>query len=222
MPAILVIGDARHAPALEGSPLSRRGVDVRYEPAPAAALDALREAGAGVVVIDPAHAGADLAAVIAAARSASPGVPILLLATPGEQEHLGAGLAEGFVGRPLTLARLEDVARRHLSWSEREESRVDVALSVEFRSGPVEGTGFTHDLSPDGMFLATRDPLEAGSRIDVAFTLPLPGAPRIAARGEIVRVETGTPPLGAGVRFTSMAAGDRAEIARWRRGRGEA
>ena len=222
MPAILVIGDARHAPALEGSPLSRRGIDVRYEPAPVAALATLRAEGAGVVVLDPTVAAGGLAGFVAELREASPGLPILLLATPGEQEHLDRSIVEGFVSRPLTLARLEDVVRRHLGWSEREEPRVDVALSVEFRSGPVEGTGFTHDLSTDGMFLATRDPLEAKARIDLAFTLPLPGAPRIAAKGEIVRVEAGTPPFGAGIRFTSLPAHDRAEIARWRRGRGAA
>ena len=40
--------------------------------------------------------------------------------------------------------------------------------------------------------------------------------------GEIVRVELETAPVGAGIRFTAIAATDRAEIARWRRGRGAA
>src|SRR5512136_2732623 len=117
MPAILVIGDARHAPALEGSPLARRGVDVGWEPSIERALEGLRDAGAGLVVLDPHLARPDLAAALDALREASPGIPVLLLATPGEQEHLDASRVEGFVSRPLTLARLEDAARRHLAWS---------------------------------------------------------------------------------------------------------
>jgi uncharacterized protein (TIGR02266 family) len=222
MPAILVIGDARHAPALEGSPLARRGVDVRYEASLDLALELLRSEGAGLVVLDPHPVAADLAPVVARLREASPGIPVLLLATPGEQERLDASIGDGFISRPITVARLVDAARRHLAWAERDEGRVDVALAVEFRSGPLEGNGFTRDLSPEGMFLATRDPLEAGSRIDVAFTLPIPGAPRVTAKGEVVRVEVETAPFGAGVRFTSIGAADRAEIVRWSRGRGAA
>lgn len=222
MPAILVLGDARHAPAIEGSPLTRRGVDVRWEPSLPVALGALRDAGAGLVVVDPQATVEGIAAAIAALHEASPGIPVLVLATPMEQEHLDAPGAAGFVSRPLTLARLEDAARRHLALSERDEERVHVSLAVEFRSGSLEGSGFTRDLSPTGLFLATRDPLEAGSRIELAFTLPVPGAPRLTAQGEIVRVEVTHPPLGAGVRFTSIAATDRAEIARWLRGRGAA
>lgn len=222
MPAILVIGDARHAPALEGSPLARRGVDVRYEASLDLALELLRSEGAGLVVLDPHPVAAELAPVVARLREASPGIPVLLLATPGEQERLDASIGDGFISRPITVARLVDAARRHLAWAERDEGRVDVALAVEFRSGPLEGNGFTRDLSPEGMFLATRDPLEAGSRIDVAFTLPIPGAPRVTAKGEVVRVEVETAPFGAGVRFTSIGAADRAEIVRWSRGRGAA
>jgi uncharacterized protein (TIGR02266 family) len=222
MPAILVIGDARHAPALEGSPLARRGVDVRYEASIDRAHALLRSDGAGLVVLDPHHVATELGAAIAHLREASPGIPVLILATPGEQERLDASLADGFVSRPITVARLLDAARRHLSWSERDEGRVDVSLAVEFRSGAVEGSGFTRDLSPEGMFLATRDPLEAGARIDLAFTLPIPGAPRVSARGEIVRVEVEKAPVGAGIRFTTLAASDRAEIVRWSRGRGAA
>jgi uncharacterized protein (TIGR02266 family) len=220
MPAILVIGDARHAPALEGSPLARRGVDVRYEASIERAREVLRSEGAGLVVLDPHHLSTDPGAAITLLREESPGVPVLLLATPGEQERLEASVANGFVSRPITVARLMDAARKHLAWSERDEGRVDVALAVEFRSGPLEGNGFTRDLSPEGMFLATRDPLEAGTRIDVAFTLPIPGAPRLTAKGEVVRVEVETAPLGVGIRFTSIAATDRAEIVRWSRGRG--
>lgn len=221
MPAILVIGDARHAPALEGSPLARRGVDVAYEASIDLARRTLAAEGAGLVVLDPHLAGSDLDAAVATLREASPGIPVLLLATPGEQSRLAPGTADGFLSRPITVARLVDAARRHLAWSERDEGRVGVSLAVEFRSGSIEGNGFTRDLSPEGMFLATRDPLEAGSRIDVAFTLPVPGAPRLTARGEVVRVEVETAPFGAGIRFTSIGAGDRAEIVRWSRGRGE-
>ena len=72
-----------------------------------------------------------------------------------------------------------------------------------------------------------RGALVAGDRIDLAFSLPVAGAPAIRAVGEVVRVvpEDRGPhqPAGAGIRFREISARNRLEISRYLRERsGEA
>jgi uncharacterized protein (TIGR02266 family) len=122
----------------------------------------------------------------------------------------------------LTRERLVEVVRRFHPLVERENDRAEVAIKVDFTSQGIEGLAYTRDLSPDGCFLHTHEPLALGALMSLAFQLPAPGGREVKVEGEVVRLQPaatrgGTP--GLAVRFTTIAAADRVEIGRFLRSR---
>lgn len=80
----------------------------------------------------------------------------------------------------------------------------------------------TSDLSPEGVFLETNTPLEAGTEMDLAFRLPDDGR-EVRVQGEVVRiVARGDPsgPAGMAVLFREVDPAVRARIDAWVLSRG--
>jgi uncharacterized protein (TIGR02266 family) len=177
-----------------------------------------------IVVLDPQVPGFD---AFACAReilaAAGDGVAVLVIGNSADDERAEAAGIAGIVTRPLTRERLVEAVRRHHPLAERENDRAEVALKVEFVHDGVEGLAYTRDLSADGCFLHTHEPLPMGAVLTLAFQLPAPGARDVRVEGEVVRVQSsgahrpGTP--GVAVRFTAITAADRVEIGRFLRSR---
>jgi len=177
-----------------------------------------------LVVLDPQVAGFDAfdcAREILAAIG--DGVSVLVIGNTADDERAEAAGIAGIVSRPLTQARLVEAVRRYHPMVERENDRAEVAIKVDFVAGGVEGLAYTRDLSTDGCFLLTHEPLPPGTTLTLAFQLPAPGSRDVKLEAEVVRVQApgtsraGTP--GIAVRFTTFAAADRVEIGRFLRSR---
>ena len=178
-----------------------------------------------LIVLDPQVQGFD---AFACAREilATIGetVAVILIGNTADGDRAEAAGIAGIVSRPLTQARLIEMVRRYHPMVERENTRAEVAIKVDFVCKGVEGLAYTRDLSTDGCFLHTHEPLGLGAVLALTFQLPVPGGREVKVEGEVVRMQspgasrTGTP--GLAVRFTTITAADRGEIGRFLRSRG--
>ena len=91
--------------------------------------------------------------------------------------------------------------------------RVEFEVEVTFESEHNFYTGFTHNISSGGLFIACHDPSPIGSTIRVRFQLPgLPGPVETETIVRWVR-EVGDPEQhGMGVQFSHLSAPVRAAI----------
>jgi uncharacterized protein (TIGR02266 family) len=183
-----------------------------------------REHRPDLVVLDPQVSGFDAFACAREILEAlGENVAVLLIGNTADDDRAEAVGIAGIVTRPLTRARLVEAVRRHHPMVERENERAEVAIKVDFVCDGVEGLAYTRDLSTDGCFLHTHEPLTLGARLALAFQLPGPGGRDVKVEGEVVRMQppgvhrTGTP--GLAVRFTTISAADRGEIGRFLRSR---
>jgi len=177
-----------------------------------------------LVVLDPQVPGFD---AFACAReilvAIGESVAVLVIGNTADDDRAEAAGIAGIVTRPLTRERLVEAVRRYHPMIERENDRAEVAIKVDFVCAGVEGLAYTRDLSTDGCFLHTHEPLALGAVLGLAFQLPAQGGRDVKVEGEVVRVQpaganrAGTP--GLAVRFTTIAAADRVEIGRFLRSR---
>ncbi len=104
----------------------------------------------------------------------------------------------------------------------REYVRLPLAIQMMVRYGHKGRVffGSCKDLSPGGIFVATKTPAPFGSMITMKFTLPGHEQP-LKARGRVVRIHrdtrsrsTGTPP-GMHVLFTQMSTNTEQQLKRF-------
>jgi DNA-binding response OmpR family regulator len=183
-----------------------------------------REHRPDLCVLDPQVPGFDAFACARQVLEAiGEGVAVLLIGNTADGERAEAAGIAGIVSRPLTRERLVEAMRRYHPMVERENDRAEVAIKVDFVCGGVSGLAYTRDLSTDGCFLHTNEPLALGAVLTLAFQLPAPGARDVKVEGEVVRLlppaahRAGT--AGLAVRFTTITAADRGEIGRFLRSR---
>jgi uncharacterized protein (TIGR02266 family) len=177
-----------------------------------------------LVVLDPQIAGFDAFACAREILAAmGEGVSVLLIGNSADTERAEAAGIAGIVTRPVTRERLVEAVRRYHPMVERENDRAEVAIKVDFICEGVSGLAYTRDLSTDGCFLHTHQPLSLGAVLSLAFQLPGKGARDVKVEGEVVRLQ---PPAahrggsaGIAVRFTTITAADRGEIGRFLRSR---
>ena len=170
-----------------------------------------------LIVLDPQVAGFDAFACARELRSViGEQVSVLLIGNTADADRAEAAGIAGVVSRPLTQARLVEMVRRYHPMAERENARAEVAIKVDFVCEGVEGLAYTRDLSTDGCFLHTHEPLGLGAVLTLSFQLPAPGSREVKVEGEVVRMQpaganrVGTP--GLAVRFTTITAADRGEV----------
>jgi uncharacterized protein (TIGR02266 family) len=210
--------------ATDESVLQRAEVRLVWAESVDAFVPLTREHRPDIVVLDPQVPGFD---AFACAREiievAGDAVAVLVIGNSADDERAEAAGVAGIVTRPVTRERLVEAVRRHHPLAEREGERAEVALKVDFVHDGVEGLAYTRDLSTDGCFLHTHEPLPMGAVLTLAFQLPAPGGRDVRVEAEVVRVHegaaqrTGSP--GVAVRFTAITAADRVEIGRFLRSR---
>lgn len=209
---------------IDDSVLQRAEVRFVWAETPDAFVPLAREHTPDLVILDPQVPGYDAYGcareILAAAGEA---VTVLVFGNTADQDRAEAAGVSGLITRPLTQARLVEAIRRYHPIAARETDRAEVALKVSVVRAGVEGLAYTRDLATDGCFLLTHEPVAKGESLSLAFQLPIRGKREIKVDGEVVRVQaaaadgTGTP--GIAVKFTNLAAADRAELTRYLRGR---
>lgn len=97
---------------------------------------------------------------------------------------------------------------------------LETEMMVRYGHGGQTFFGSCHDLSPAGIFVATKTPVPSGSTISMKFTLPGHDQP-IKAVGRVVRIHRDTrsrstaTPAGMHVLFTQMSEKTEAELKRF-------
>ena len=207
----------------DDSMLQRADVRLVWAESVDAFVQLAREHRPDIVVLDPQVAGFDAFRCAGEIREAASGARVLIIGNSADEERAEAAGVAGIVTRPLTRERLVEAVRRHHPQAERENERAEVALKVDFVCEGVEGLGYTRDLSTDGCFLHTHEPLPMGALVGLVFQLPAPGGREVRVESEVVRLQppganrSGSP--GVALRFTTIAAADRVEIGRFLRSR---
>jgi hypothetical protein len=127
----------------------------------------------------------------------------------GKRDSLGFPLGDLELARLAELERFftHDANRRRLPWTHREQVRAPIAVIVQF----ADALGEARDISGDGVFIATSEPLAPGTRTVVRISES--AHPDDGSDGdevdavdewqfgaEVVRVERG----GMGLRFVGI------------------
>ena len=98
------------------------------------------------------------------------------------------------------------------AYDKRRSLRIPIQLKVDVES-PNEHYLFesSSNLSQNGIFIQTDQPLEPGSKVIIQFSLP--GGDRIRTRGEVIWVNEGDDDeAGMGVKFIGLSEEDRDKI----------
>lgn len=101
------------------------------------------------------------------------------------------------------------IERQEIEFVQRTAPRVPTALEVRYRSNRVKLHDTARDLSLDGMYLATRQALLIGDRLEVKFRVPGKILP-LTLQAEVVRKDEG----GVGLRFKFEKDGERDHVKR--------
>lgn len=210
--------------ATDESMLQRAEVRLVWAESVDAFVPLAKEHRPDIVVLDPQVAGFDAFRCAREILEAiGSGISVLVIGNSADDDRARAAGVAGIVTRPLTRERLVEAVRRYHPLVERESDRAPVALKVDFVCNGREGLAYTRDLSIDGCFLHTHEPLPMGASVSLSFQLPAPGGREVRLEAEVVRVQapgavrSGSP--GVAVRFTTIAAADRVEIGRFLRSR---
>ena len=190
MTKILLVDDARLVLELERSFLKRSGCDLATATTGAEALEKARILRPDLILLDADLPGTDGVACCRSIKSDPDlsATPVVFVLSPLDQGRCAEAGADGFVPKPVTRNRLLETVRRFVHLAERESDRALVTLRVECAREGEAQVAYARDLAADGLFLKTRERLRIGDRIDLAFSLPVAGAPAIRAVGEVVRV----------------------------------
>ncbi len=92
--------------------------------------------------------------------------------------------------------------------------RLPLAVDIGVHSETNFYAGLSQDISGGGIFVATHDLLEIGTKVSVAFTLPAVGEIQTDGTVKWVRVPREGKP-GMGIQFERLAAEQRAMIVRF-------
>lgn len=192
MPKVLIVSSADLTPELGQTVLWRSSIQRVFAAGPEAAFEVARTYVPGMVLVDGADGGASIdlvrrlrenagtrrSSVVVLSRSPS-------LADEEPLRHAGANLIlAGQVDPALWDARLEEL----LSVPRRRDARIPVRFEVWSQADPdaepVEALAL--NVSVHGMLLETGEPLDLGTRLDLAFTLP-GHADELRVVGQVVR-----------------------------------
>lgn len=219
----ILLADSVHArPEIAHSFLARHGCEIMTVDELGGVLHAVREERPDLVVLEAGTRSLDVLAVCREIKSdellAGVRVVFLVASTMDEKACRAAG-ADDVAQTPLTPMRLLELARRQLGIRERRAERVAAVLRVDFTRNGEAGSGFTKDLSANGLFLTTRKRLQPGDRLELVFRLKgASGEPTIETTGVVARVELYSEPsevVGAGVELTGLSPRGHIELGKY-------
>ncbi len=143
-------------------------------------------------------------------------IPVIMVVDSGDEEAESlcrqAG-CDAIIHRPVRRQQLLSATRTFLSLIDREQSRVETCLQVEFGQRDTElKTNFSVNLSPGGLFVATDEimPIDTPLSLRVAFP---DSAKSLDCRGRVAwlnhpAAENKKPhlPTGMGIQFAQLAS----------------
>lgn len=220
MTRILLVDDVQLFLELERTFLKRFGCQILTARTGEEALAKARAMPPDVILLDvnmPDVSGYDVCRSLRS-DAALAKVPVIFVAGDPDPAEVSRCGGNGYLRKPVTREALLQALRPHVNLAERGAPRTPAVLRVRLRDAAQRMRKVSSkDLSQDGMFLKTGQPLPVGSKVDLCFRLPLPGgAEEVHLQGEVVRQvaeERGSYLIpGMGIRFIGSTASARHKV----------
>lgn len=227
MTRILLVDDAALFLELERTFLKRFGCEIVTARTGEDALAKARVRRPDAILLDvvmPGMNGYDVCRALRADEALKT-VPVIFVASDPDPDEVSRCGGDGYLRKPVTREALLEALRPHVNLAERAAPRAPAVLRVRLMDANQRMRKVTSkDLSRDGIFLKTEQPLPVGSVVDLRFRLPLAeGVEDVHLQGEVVRQveeERGSYLIpGMGIRFVGSEVSMRHKVGQFIRSR---
>lgn len=223
---VLLAHSDQRTRVLMGRVLRNAGFDVRFATQASEVEGGASEDGIKLVVADGELEGGQVTEVLARVRAAGLGIPWILMVPPKSV----ASVAESVAGQPQVVVHdsyaphenLHFVANEMMSGSfheQRESPRLLFNTLVAFRAAgrDTDRNGYTYNISAQGLFIRTLDPLMRDEDVWIELTPPRTDR-RVRVEGQVAWTRMlgpwagATVPPGFGVKITGGSSRDLARF----------
>ncbi len=204
MTKVLIVDDVELFLELEKSFLDELGYDVLMARSGEEALDLVATEAPDLVLLDMYMAGIDGDEVCRRLRAEEQwrDLPVIMVTAAGKEEQIKLCLESGcddYVTKPINKnVLLEKVQRQLGKIRSRTAPRVPVSLNVQIQSGDRSLEACARDISKNGIYVKSRNTLEAGAAVELCLVLP--DGRKVAVLGKVKRVQQGSEE-GMGIYF---------------------
>ncbi|MDT8442753.1 MAG: response regulator [Desulfuromonadales bacterium] len=201
---VLLVDDVELFLELEKSFLEELGYEVLMARSGEEALQVIAAESPALVLLDLFMTGIDGDEVCRQLRAEEKwrDLPVIMVTAAGKDEQVKRCLESGcddYVTKPINKnILLEKVQRQLGKVRSRTAERVPVALNVQIQSGGRSMEACAKDISKNGIYVKSRNPLDAGSAVDLC--LALPDGRKLNVLGKVKRVQRGAEE-GMGIYF---------------------
>ncbi|GFO64969.1 response regulator [Geomonas paludis] len=222
---VLLVDDVSMFLELEKDFLSLSAVDIFTARNGEEALAICRKEHPDLVIMDlhmPVMDGADCCRAIKKDPHLSS--PVIMVTSEGKEADRRLCLEAGcddLLFKPLDRAIFLHAARKLLPAVDRRDRRGSCRFNVKFRAFGLTLSGFSVNLSQNGLYLAADMELEQGTELELLFALPEPSTAIIQTKGRIAWLNTSKArrknslPEGFGIQFIGISDEDRELIDRY-------
>lgn len=222
-PKIMLVDDTRLILELEKSFLKFSDVDVVTAANGVEALERIRKDPPDLIFMDmnmPEMDGISCCTALKADPFLSE-IPVVMLTTAGKEDDRerarNAG-CDNFLTKPIDRRMFLEMAHRYTDAVDRRDQRIPCQLPVLFLVGGSPVGANVLDISDGGVFVATREEVQQGQKISLAFYLETEHPVLLAVKGRVAwlneegnRVHAGLP-CGFGVEFLDVEERDTAAL----------
>lgn len=219
---VLLVDDVSMFLELEKDFLSLSSVDVLTARNGEEALRVCRQEVPDLVVMDlrmPVMDGAECCRAIKKDPHLS--IPVILVTSEekgADRQLCREAGCDDVLTKPLDRMVFLEAARNLLPAVDRRDRRGSCRFNVKFRAFNLTLSGYSVNLSQNGLYLAADVDLELGTMLELIFVLPEPVGTIVQARGRVAWLNTSktrkksTLPQGFGVQFVDISDLDRQRI----------
>lgn len=204
MTKILLVDDVELFLELEKSFLDELGYEVLMARSGEEALEKVASEAPDLMLLDMYMAGIDGDEVCRRLRADErwQNLPIIMVTAAGKDEQIKRCLESGcddYVTKPISKnVLLEKVQRLLGKVRSRTAPRVPVALNVQIQSGGRSLEACARDISKNGIYVKSRNALDAGAAVELCMVLP--DGRKVLVLGKVKRVQKGAEE-GMGIYF---------------------
>jgi len=204
MNKILLVDDVDLFLELEKSFLEELDYEILVARSGEEALDQIAAEAPALVLLDLYMTGIDGDEVCRRLRADKDhtALPIIMVTAAGKDEQVRKCLDAGcddYVTKPINKNILLDKVQRQLGRvRSRKAPRVPVSLNVQIQSGDRSLEACARDISKNGIYVKSRNPLEVGAAVELCLNTP--DGRKVPVLGKVKRVQQGAE-SGMGIYF---------------------
>ena len=226
MKKILLVDDVKFFLELESTFLKRANCEIFTAHNGKEALEVIAKEEPDLVLMDfhmPKMSGDECCRKIKG-NPATKDISVIMVTTEGKPEEQGICRLAGcddYITKPINRMHFLDKVKKHLDIPIRQHVRVPIEATVTYLVNGESYSGEVGDISEGGMFIESKNPCPAGTKLKVSFNMPGDEDFSIEAQGRIMRVieKDQSRPVrvnkGMGVKFTVLSAAAKKKIAEY-------